>query len=98
MHFCLATGEAFLSAPVLLSPPQTIFVERFSETVLDCNVIGNPEPFITWYKDGLEMIGATQKNLVIDEVDLLDRAAYQCTAVNNRGNVTSDTAYVNIRG
>ena len=92
------TGETILSPPVVLKSPQTIFAQRLMEVVFECDVSGNPEPFITWYKDGLEIIGATQRTLIIAEVALLDRAAYSCTASNDLGNVTSNPAYLNIRG
>ena len=83
---------------MLLKSPQTTFAQHLVDVVFECDAIGNPEPVITWYKDGLEIIGATQKMLVIVEVDLLDRATYYCTAKNSLGNVTSEEAYLNIRG
>ncbi|CAI8042995.1 Vascular endothelial growth factor receptor 1, partial [Geodia barretti] len=91
-------NDPVLSAPVLVKSPQTTFAQLFSETVLECGAVGNPQPLITWFKDGLEMMGATTKTLVIGEVDLSDRAAYHCTAVNPQGSVTSEVAYLNIMG
>lgn len=73
-------------------------MEHFADAVFECDVIGSPEPLITWYKDRLEIIGAAQRTLVIAEVDLLARAAYHCTALNSQGGVTSEEAYLNIRG
>ena len=92
------TDDKLLSPPVLLKSPETVFVERFADAAFKCDVIGNPEPLITWYKDGMEIIGATQRTLVVTEVDLSARAAYYCTALNSQGNVTSEEAYLNIRG
>lgn len=83
---------------MLLESPQTTFAQLFTETVLKCEAVGNPEPLITWFKDGLEIAGATLKTLVIGEVDLSDRGAYHCTAENSQGHVTSDLAYLNILG
>ena len=83
---------------MLLKSPQSTFAQHLVDVVFECDAIGNPEPVITWYKDGLEIIGATQKMLVIVEVDLLHRATYYCTAINSLGNVTSEEAYLNIRG
>ena len=97
-HFSLCKDDPVLSAPVLVKSPQTTFAQLFSETVLECGAVGNPQPLITWFKDGLEMMGATTKTLVIGEVDLSDRAAYHCTAVNPQGSVTSEVAYLNIMG
>ena len=91
-------GNQFLSAPVLVRSPQTTFAQLFTEVVLECNVEGNPEPIVTWFRDGLEIVGATQERLVIEEMDLSDRARYHCTAKNSQGSVTSDKAYLNIQG
>ena len=92
------TGNPLLSPPVLLKVPQTTFTEYLSEVAFECDVVGNPEPLVTWYKDGIEIEGETSKTLAIAEVDLPDRAAYHCMALNSQGNVTSDEAYLNIRG
>ena len=59
---------------------------------------GNPEPVITWYKDDMEIIGATRNELIIPEADLADRAMYYCTASNSLGSVTSEQAFLNIKG
>ena len=75
-----------------------MFVQRLEDAAFECDVDGNPEPLITWYKDGLEIIGATQRRIVITEVDLSARAAYHCTALNRLGSVISEEAYLNIRG
>ena len=83
---------------MLLKSPQTTFAQHLVDVVFECDAIGSPEPVITWYKDGLEIIGATRKMLVIVEVDFLDRATYYCTAINSLGNVTSEEAYLNIKG
>ena len=83
---------------MLLNSPQTTFVDHLAEVVFDCDAMGNPEPVITWYRDGLEIAGATKKKLTIAEVDLPDRAVYYCTAHNSQGSVMSEEAFLNIRG
>ena len=91
-------GDPQLSAPVLVKPPQTVFAELYTDVELECEAVGNPEPVLTWFRDGLEIEGATQKTLVVDEVGISDRAVYHCTAANSQGSVTSDGAYLNIIG
>lgn len=83
---------------MLLKSPQTTFAQHLADVVFECDVVGNPEPVITWYNNDREIIGATQKMLVIVEVDLIDRGIYFCTAVNSLGNITSEEAYLNVRG
>ena len=76
-----------------------MFAQYLDRAVLECvSNSGNPEPVITWYKDATEIVGATQSELFIREVDLGDRAVYHCVASNSFGNVTSKQAFLNIRG
>ena len=75
-----------------------MFAQYLDRAVLECVSSGNPEPVITWYKDAIEIVGATQSELIIPEVDLGDRAVYHCMASNSLGNITSKQAFLNIRG
>ena len=79
-------------------PPQTTFVAQFERVVFECEVWGSPEPVITWFKDDVEITGATQTALTIDEADLIDRAKYHCTASNLLGTVKSEEAFLGITG
>ena len=70
---------------------------------LSCNAIGNPEPSITWTKDGSAIISnsrisllADKKQLTIKSVDRTDSGEYQCVASNSLGNDTSSAASVNV--
>ena len=96
--FPFPTGNPTLSPPSLLQSPGTIFAHQFERVVLKCEVSGNPEPVVTWYKDDMEIIGATRNELIIPEADLADRAVYYCTASNSLGSVTSEQAFLNIKG
>lgn len=80
------------------------FPEIFSTIILTCGATGIPEPNITWFKDGVQLLGERSRTLVIREVDITDRGLYMCVAKNFNPNnqedftVMSDEAVVNIKG
>ena len=82
----------------MMEAPQTTFVGLYQSASFTCTVSGNPQPNITWYKDGREILGQRLPRLRIAEVDLADRGAYHCTASAREGSVTSDPAFLNIMG
>lgn len=82
----------------MMEAPQTTFVGLYQSASFTCTVSGNPQPNITWYKDGREILGQRLPRLRIAEVDLADRGAYHCTASAREGSVTSDSAFLNIMG
>ena len=51
-----------------------------------------------WYKDGSELVGERLPQLLIPEVHLVDRGAYHCIVFGREGNITSNVAFLNIRG
>lgn len=73
---------------------------------LTCGVVGQPQPNITWYKDGVALQGERSTSLVILEIQLSDRGKYRCNATNFDPNNVSLTffhavskeAVVNIEG
>jgi len=89
-------GALFPYAPVIESAPMTTFLRLYQRLVLMCTASGNPQPTITWYKDGRMILGEISPLLVIEEVELSDRGVYHCTAINTQGNATSTEAYVNV--
>lgn len=81
-----------------MEAPQTTFVRLYQSASFTCTVSGNPQPNITWYKDGRELLGEKLPQLRITEVDLGDRGAYHCTVSARESSVTSDPAFLNIMG
>ena len=65
---------------------------------LSCNATGNPEPSISWVKDGFPMnrnsrINFSQDNklLTITNISRTDSGDYRCVARNRVGNDTSNS-------
>ena len=96
--YSVYTGNPVFSEPSIVEAPQTTFVGLHQSASFTCTVSGNPQPNITWYKDGREIPGQRLPRLRIAEVDLGDRGAYHCTATAREGSVTSDPAFLNIMG
>ena len=76
---------------------------------LICDVMGDPEPNITWYKNEVMLKGERSRELVIREMDLKDRGEYHCNAsnfdpnkpvdqINNNFVVKSEVVVMNIKG
>ena len=73
---------------------------------LYCNATGNPEPSISWTKDGISIssnsrisLSDDNKQLTITNVNRKDSGEYRCVAKNRVGNDTSDasTVYVHCK-
>ena len=67
--------------------------------MLTCDVSGDPEPSVTWSKDGNANIPRAQfKNnsriLVIEDVRSVDSGVYECKASNKFGESHSATAVI----
>ena len=80
--------------PVLLD-----FPSLFGKLNLTCDVVGNPQPEISWYKDGILLKGERLPYLLLDEVNIEDRGNYYCGASNSvNSTAESHEVVVNIKG
>ena len=98
LAFAFLSGIAIRLPPVIDIGPVTMFLRLYQHLVLRCIATGNPQPTITWYKDGRRITREVSQLLVIQEVELSDRGVYHCTAANTLGTVSSASAVVNIDG
>ena len=70
--------------------PRDLNASAGGNLTLGCIAIGQPEPNITWYKDGREIAGAvtikqqrmTSSSLTLLDVDSSDVGVYWCNATN----------------
>ena len=74
------------------------FPSLFNKVNLTCDVIGSPQPNISWYKNGKLLEGERLPFLLINEVDLSDRGSYHCSASNSINTADSRDVVVNIKG
>ena len=81
---------------MLTEEPSNAFVPLLGSANMRCNATGIPQPDLQWYKEGFLLPGETGSVLVFEEVSLSDRGFYHCTATNNEGIDTSDSAVLSV--
>ena len=71
---------------------------------LSCNATGNPEPTISWTKDGSLIssnsrisLSDNNKQLTITNVSRTDSGEYRCVANNSLGNDTSNSTALDVK-
>ena len=84
--------------------------EEGESTTATCRWTGQPEPTVTWYKDGVELVEAEvsgirivmddedkHSELQIEEVELSDTGNYACNVSNDAGS-DSQTKRLEVQG
>ena len=104
--------ECFLSATPFVYPlAKSKNLVQGDPMHVECQVVGNPEPVLTWYKDQQlldeqddERItltpnkdGISNGTLRIVDLQFEDRAEYMCVAVNVHG-MSNSTMLVRVKG
>ena len=89
----------FLDIPVVEELPKRVILSVGELALLTCEVSGDPEPSVTWTKNGNSSIPRAQlKNdgriLVIKDVLPRDSGVYECKASNKFGESRSSTTVV----
>ena len=76
-------------------------MKLFARVTLTCESEGQPDPVITWFKDG-NLIPDFAETVIseypINEIQLFQRGYYHCEARNAEGAATSRRVLVNIIG
>jgi len=97
---CESSGEVF---PVFLKKPETQITDELGTVILECEVIGSPQPEISWVINGTQVIeGARHRMsydgrvamLVIRKVALEENGKVQCVAQNISGKISADCRLV----
>ena len=85
--------------PTFVSPLSNRTVTVGDTAQLYCNVSGNPEPSIWWFKNGAYLPEEHKKILTIENVTRTDAAhIFRCIAGNVVANLSSDDAYLLVEG
>jgi hypothetical protein len=93
-----------LEPPTIVTNPANTTGDLYSSVVLRCEVSGNPQPMVEWYKDGQPIFDddGNQYTYIIRQLELENRGFYTCTATNfineERHDKSSYSAVVNING
>lgn len=83
------TGKS--EPPEILEPLQSYVIKEGETVVLSTQIVGNPSPKITWYKDGKPIKGLQPKQdrhvntLSLIQPQLADTGEYSVVAVNDMG-------------
>ena len=112
---CLLVGWLFLKclfflfivrvAPQITTQPQVGSVIEGDNVTLSCNASGNPEPTISWTRDGSLVSSGDQRisfeagnrQLTIRNVNRTDSGEYRCVADNSEGNDTSNAITLDVK-
>lgn len=82
-------------APVLVQAPDDLTLNEGDTARLTCEIAGNPQPNITWYKGNEELQSSSRRIQIVNEgrqlrIVLLqssDRGTYRCRGENSAGSV-----------
>ena len=98
MNMCVHVSECvyiyiFFAVPKILQFPESVSVKEREKVVFQVEVTGAPEPTLTWYHDGEEMVSdasrrqAKDGSLTIPSAETKHSGVYQLVAVNPGGRV-----------
>eukprot|EP00102_Acyrthosiphon_pisum_P013333 XP_008182869.1 PREDICTED: peroxidasin homolog [Acyrthosiphon pisum] len=91
------------TSPDVIVVPENKTVSVGEQLQLSCKAVGDPEPFITWAKDDIDLelgqrVQVFQNNtLIISKVERTDIGQYKCVASNYLGRKSFE-AMVNVKG
>lgn len=90
--------------PKTIVHPQNITTKEGGNLTIYCNATGNPDPTVSWTKDGSLIrrnlritMSADGKQLTITNASASDSGEYRCTAVNSIGKYASIASTVNVQ-
>ena len=66
---------------------ESVSVSLYSLSRIKCIESGDPEPNVTWTKNGTYIV--QNNTLIINNVTLKDEGQYECTAENRAGKITA---------
>lgn len=90
-----------LSAPpsITNAPIERVHVEAGKDLTLTCNASGDPQPNITWTKDGVPMSFSSDAfhQFRLTDVQSEDSGSYKCTASNGYGSDATSVSRVDVK-
>ena len=93
-----------LSSSVTTPSPPAFVQQPSEESVLlgdtanfRCIVTGEPQPYISWMRNGRALDGEVSPYLIIPSVGTANRGFYTCQATNREGTITSEQALLRIQ-
>jgi hypothetical protein len=85
-----------MSGPAILEHPENIMACPGDDVSFNPKLIGSDYLYYKWFRNGSEITGATDDNLVINNVQQEDAGLYYCIVHNWYGTDTSETAQLTV--
>ena len=95
---CFFFGLFFFQVPPKLNSDlkdESVSVYLYSLSRITCTESGDPEPNVTWTKNGTYFVN--NNTLIINNVTLKDAGQYGCTAKNRAGKINA-TVWIEVLG
>jgi len=80
-----------LAPTFIAQPPADLKASINSSVTLSASVTGTPTPTYQWQKNGVNIVGAANSSLTLNNLALADTAIYSLVASNSSGTATSNT-------
>jgi Lamin Tail Domain/CotH kinase protein/Bacterial Ig domain/Concanavalin A-like lectin/glucanases superfamily/Immunoglobulin domain len=82
-------GLSVANPPVIISHPQSLTIQDGLSATLSVVASGLPPLRYQWFHDGVAVTGATNADLVFDNLQLADTGLYQVAVANTNGSTLS---------
>ena len=92
----LTVNEPTPTLPVITEQPSSQTIVVGDGAVFNVNATGEPPIAYQWFKDDVEIQGATGNTHIIQTSALTDAGVYKATVTNIAGTVTSNTATLTV--
>ena len=97
-----ASGEFIVtvpsSGPVITAHPQGQTVNQGVDVSFSVTATGTPDPTYQWQRNGVNIPGATDAELLLQNVQRGDSGSYRVVVSNTAASVTSNAAYLTVNG
>ena len=67
------------------------------QVVLTCKAEGNPQPYLTWKRNGIVSQNSTRTSYTIPSVKRGDEGSYTCEATNVAGSTSNTTSIADVQ-
>jgi sugar lactone lactonase YvrE len=85
-------------APIITTQPQSQTASASANVTFTVAASGQPTPTYKWYKDDMDISGATTASLSLTNVQTTSAGTYKATAINGSGTAPSDAATLVVTG
>jgi len=80
--------------PAIKDLPKDETISFGKKVTISCQVVGKPVPDVTWFRNGVKIIGRRYStlergDLVIKDIQFSDEGVYTCLAENIHGNISA---------